>query len=226
MTLVALVPMRHHSQRVPGKNYRPLGSKPLFHYIIESLLNCPEIDRVVVDTDSPPVMDGLRQHFPQVTLIERPEHLRADETPTNEVLLHDTAQVQADFYLQTHSTNPLLRSETISRAIQTFLSSYPAHDSLFSVTRWQTRLWDQLGRAINHNPAILLQTQDLPPVYEENSCIYIFTRQNLVARRNRLGERPLLFEIGASEAWDIDEELDFAIVDFLMRQGIGDNGER
>ena len=226
MTLVALVPMRHHSQRVPGKNYRPLGSKPLFHYIIESLLSCPEIDQVVVDTDSPPVMDGLRQHFPKVTLIERPEHLRADETPTNEVLLHDTAQVQADFYLQTHSTNPLLRPETISRAIQTFLSSYPAYDSLFSVTRWQTRLWDQLGRAINHNPAILLQTQDLPPVYEENSCIYIFTRQNLVARRNRLGERPLLFEIGASEAWDIDEELDFAIVDFLMRQGIGDNGER
>lgn len=226
MTLVALVPMRHHSQRVPGKNYRPLGGKPLFHHIIESLLSCPEIDQVVVDTDSPPVMDGLRQHFPKVTLIERPEHLRADETPTNEVLLHDTAQVQADFYLQTHSTNPLLRPETISRAIQTFLSSYPAYDSLFSVTRWQTRLWDQLGRAINHNPAILLQTQDLPPVYEENSCIYIFTRQNLVARRNRLGERPLLFEIGASEAWDIDEELDFAIVDFLMRQGIGDNGER
>lgn len=226
MTIIALVPMRHHSQRVPGKNYRPLGSKPLFHYIIESLLSCPEIDQVVVDTDSSPVMDGVRQNFPQVTLIERPEHLRADETPTNEVLLHDTAQVQADFYLQTHSTNPLLRPETISRAIQTFLSSYPAYDSLFSVTRWQTRLWDQLGRAINHNPAILLQTQDLPPVYEENSCIYIFTRQNLVARRNRLGERPLLFEIGASEAWDIDEELDFAIVDFLMRQGIGDNGER
>ena len=222
VTLTALVPMRHHSQRVPGKNYRPLGGKPLFHHILESLLACQQIDRVVVDTDSPPVMNSLRQHFPQVTIIERPEHLRTNETPTNEVLLHDTAQVQADFYLQTHSTNPLLRPETISRSIQTFLSSYPAYDSLFSVTRWQTRLWDQLGRAINHNPAILLQTQDLPPVYEENSCIYIFTRQTLVARRNRLGERPLLFEIDASEAWDIDEELDFAIVDFLMKQGIRD----
>ncbi len=81
----------------------------------------------------------------------------------------------------------------------------------------QTRLWDQLGRAINHNPAILLQTQDLPPVFEENSCIYIFTRQTLLARRNRLGDRPLMFEIDAAEAWDIDEELDFSIVEFLMR---------
>jgi CMP-N-acetylneuraminic acid synthetase len=226
MSLVALVPMRHHSQRVPGKNYRPLGDKPLFHYIIGSLLACPEIDQVVVDTDSSPVMDGLRQHFPQVVVIERPEHLRADETSMNEVLLYDTAQVPADFYLQTHSTNPLLRTETISRAIQAFRTSHPAYDSLFSVTRWQTRLWDSLGRAINHNPAILLQTQDLPPVYEENSCIYIFTRQILEARRNRLGERPLLFEIGAAEAWDIDEMLDFEIVNFLMTLPINETTDK
>jgi CMP-N-acetylneuraminic acid synthetase len=124
--------------------------------------------------------------------------------------------VQADFYLQTHSTNPLLRTETISEAIDQFLTGYPAYDSLFSVTRLQSRLWDQLGRAINHNPNILLQTQDLPPVYEENSCIYIFTRQLLLARRNRIGERPMLYEIEAAEAWDIDDEVDFAITDFLL----------
>jgi CMP-N-acetylneuraminic acid synthetase len=125
--------------------------------------------------------------------------------------------VEADFYLQTHSTNPLLRPETVSKAIQTFLADYPAHDSLFSVTRLQTRLYDQHGQALNHDPNILLQTQDLPPVYEENSCLYLFTRENLSRRRNRLGERPLMFEIEAEEAWDIDDELDFAITDFLMQ---------
>ena len=134
----------------------------------------------------------------------------------NEILAYDTEQVSADFYLQTHSTNPLLRPQTISAAIQALLFNYPMYDSLFSVTRLQTRLWDQLGRAINHNAAILLQTQDLPPVYEENSCLYIFTRQTLLARRNRLGERPLMYPIDPAEAWDIDEELDFEIVNFLM----------
>jgi CMP-N-acetylneuraminic acid synthetase len=218
ITLAALVPMRHNSQRVSGKNYRPLAGKPLFHHIIETLLACPEVTQVVIDTDSEPVMDGLRQHFPQVMVLERPENLRADTIPMNEILSYDTAQVAADFYLQTHSTNPLLRPETISSAIQKFLSAYPVYDSLFSVTRLQTRLWDQLGRAINHNPAILLRTQDLPPVFEENSCLYIFTRQNLLARRNRLGERPMMFEIAAAEAWDIDEELDFAFADFLMKK--------
>jgi CMP-N-acetylneuraminic acid synthetase len=216
--IVALVPMRHHSQRVSGKNYRLLNGKPLYQHVIETLLACPEIDQVVVNTDSAPIIKGLNAEFPQVLVIERPEHLRADDIPMNEILAHDTSQVQADFYLQTHSTNPLLRTETFSHAIQALASNYPAYDSLFGVTRLQTRLWDQLGRAINHNPAILLQTQDLPPVYEENSCIYIFTRQILLARRNRLGERPMMFEIDAAEAWDIDEELDFAIVDFLMKQ--------
>ncbi|MBO9368404.1 MAG: acylneuraminate cytidylyltransferase family protein [Chloroflexi bacterium] len=217
MTLIALVPMRHHSQRVPGKNYRPLAGKPLFHYIIETLLRVPEIDQIVVDTDSETVMEGLRRHFPQVRVLERPERLRGDAVPMNEILLYDSEQFAADFYLQTHSTNPLLRAETVRKAIQTFLASYPTYDSLFSVTRLQTRLYDQLGRAINHNPAILLQTQDLPPVFEENSCLYLFTRQTLAARRNRIGERPLMFEIPRLEAVDIDEEEDFVLAEALMR---------
>ena len=216
-TITALVPMRHHSQRVPGKNYRPLAGKPLFHHVIDSLLACKEITEVVVDTDSQPVMDGLRAHFPMVHILERPEQLRPDTISMNAILEYDTSQVQADFYLQTHSTNPLLRPGTISRAVQSLLEHYPANDSLFSVTRLQKRLWTQHGRAINHDPGVLLQTQDLPPVYEENSCIYIFTRQTLLKRHNRLGEHPVMFEMDAMESWDIDDELDFAIAEFLMQ---------
>lgn len=218
MNIVALVPMRHHSQRVPGKNYRVLAGKPLFHHIIETLLVVPQINQIVVDTDSNEVMDGLKQHFPSVNIINRPESLRADDTPMNEILIHDTGLFPADFYLQTHSTNPLLKPESISKAIQLLLTNYPNYDSLFSVTRLQTRLYDKDGNALNHNPKELIQTQDLPPVYEENSCIYIFTRENLLAKRHRISDKPLMFAIDADEAWDIDEELDFAICDFLLKR--------
>ena len=226
MEIAALVPMRHHSQRVPGKNYRPLAGKPLYQHILETLQAVPEIDTVIVDTDSEPVMDGVRRlastrlsaGYPDLKLIQRPEHLRADDVPMNDILLYDTAQAQADFYLQTHSTNPLLKPETISRAIQSLISNYPKYDSLFSVTRLQTRLYWQDGRAINHNSLELIQTQGLPPVYEENSCIYVFTRENLERKKHRIGDKPLMFEISADEAWDIDEELDFEIADFLMRK--------
>ena len=216
-TIAALVPMRHNSERVPGKNYRDLAGKPLFHHILLALGACPEIDEIVVDTDSPTVSEGIREHFPQVTLLERPEHLRAGEIPMNDILLHDTAQVQADFYLQTHSTNPLLSSETISGATQTFLENSPTKDSLFSVTPLHTRLYDADSQAINHNPTELLRTQDLPPIYEENSCIYIFSRDTLETYNHRIGASPLMFPINPAEALDIDEELDFQIANFLMR---------
>lgn len=216
--IVALVPMRHHSERVAGKNYRPTAGRPLYAYILGTLLSCSEIAQVVVDTDSPIIMEGIKENFSAVQVWERPDHLRAGDVPMNEILLYDVDQIEADFYLQTHSTNPLLRPETVSLSIRTFLENYPTYDSLFSVTRLQTRLWDSLGRAVNHNPAVLLRTQDLPPVYEENSCLYIFTRQTLVDRYNRLGERPLMFPIDRAEAWDIDEELDFQIAEYLLER--------
>ncbi len=214
--IVALVPMRHHSQRVHGKNYRLLAGIPLYCHILTTLSACPEIDEIVVDTDSPEIITGLAKQFMAVTVLERPENLRADTVPMNEILLYDTAQVKADLYLQTHSTNPLVKPATLSKAISTLKNNFPAYDSLFAVTRLQVRLWDALARPINHNPNILLQTQDLPPVYEENSCFYIFTRATLENKRNRLGDRPYLFEIDRSEAYDIDEEEGFLIADLLL----------
>ncbi|MDY6986516.1 MAG: acylneuraminate cytidylyltransferase family protein [Thermodesulfobacteriota bacterium] len=223
--IVALVPMRHHSERVPGKNYRPFAGRPLYHRIVETLLTCPMVAEVVIDTDSAFIMDDATKHFPQVRILERPDHLKAGTVPMNDVLLYDAAQIESDFYIQTHSTNPLLKSETISKAIGRFFDNRSRFDSLFSVTRIQSRLWDHLTRAINHDPAVLLRTQDLPPCYEENSCLYIFSRHTLENRHNRIGRRPLMFEIDPMEAWDIDEEWDFRIAEFLYIEREGETDD-
>ena len=150
--IVALIPMRHHSQRVRNKNFRDLAGKPLFHYIIDTLSACPEIDRIVVNTDSQPIQDDLAAHYPQVTVLVRPPELCADDIPMNDILLYDTEHVTADLYLQTHSTNPLLKTDTVSKAIHNFLDKQNEYDSLFSVTRLQTRLWDRLHPAHQSRP--------------------------------------------------------------------------
>ena len=219
MKIAAFVPMRHHSVRVEGKNYRMMNGKPLYHWIMEALLNVPEIDQVVVDTDSQVVIEGLAKDFPQVLPLLRPENLRADDVPMNEILMYDTSQIKADYYLQTHSTNPLLKSATISAAIRALLDKAYLYDSLFSVTEVKKRYWDQLARPINHNQNILLRTQDLPPIYEENSCIYLFTREVLEKKHTRIGDRPLLFPIPAREAQDIDDEFEFAVTELMMKLG-------
>lgn len=214
--IVALVPMRHHSERVPGKNYRLLNGRPLYAYVLSSLLQSGAVARIVVDTDSPDIREGIQRAFPSVTLLERPLELRVGSVPMNQVLLHDVQSVPAPFYLQTHSTNPLLTAGSIAAAVQAFRSAVSEYDSLFSVTRWQKRLWDRSGTPLNHDPSVLLNTQDLPPVYEENSCLYLFEREGFLRRRNRIGERPLMFEIPASEAIDIDEEDDFRMLEALL----------
>jgi CMP-N-acetylneuraminic acid synthetase len=216
--IVAFVPMRHDSERVKGKNYRPLGGRPLYHHIVSSLLACPQIAEVVIDTDSPLIAGEAESVFPEVRVLPRPEHLLGGDVPMNDVLLSDIEQVQADLYVQTHSTNPLLRTETIQAALEAFLDARDLHDSLFTVTPLHTRLWTPDGVAINHDPAVLLRTQDLPPVMEENSCLYVFDAATLRQRGNRIGERPLLYPLDSHEACDIDDELDWMLVEALYAQ--------
>jgi len=216
--IAALMPMRHSSERVPGKNYRPFGNGlPLFHHMVDTLIASKRVDVIVIDTDSPTIKEQCAEKYPEVVVLDRPEHLLGGMTPMNDILLHDVKQVEADFYLQTHSTNPLLKPETVGNAIDTFLANYPIYDSLFSVTKVQTRFYDSLARAVNHNPNILIRTQDLPPLFEENSCLYLFARETLERDHARIGKRPFLFEIERYEAVDIDEEIDFRIAEEMFR---------
>ncbi len=214
--VVALLPMRHHSVRVEGKNYRHLAGVPLFHYILRTLSRCPSISGVVIDTDSDVIRRDVEKSFPGVTLLTRPMDLCGDDVPMTEILFHDASQISADLFLQTHSTNPFLKSETIERALACWREVRDIHDSLFSVTRIQARLWDSAVRPLNHNPWVLLRTQDLPPVFLENSNFYIFPPDLIKASRRRIGDRPKLFEIGPLESLDIDDEATFALADSLM----------
>lgn len=218
--IVAIVPMRHASERVPGKNYRKFAGKPLYHHIVATLLSCPEVADVVIDTDSDLIIEDAKKAFPKVVLCLRPDHLRNEMTPMNDVLLNTVKLIEADFYLQTHSTNPLLRSSSISGAINALMSQLSDHDSLFSVTRLQTRLWTSGTKPLNHDQSVLLRTQDLDPVFEENSCIYLFSRASLEKHKNRIGLRPLMYEIDKLESQDIDTEEDFTLAETLYKLNI------
>lgn len=216
MKTAAIVPMRGDSERIKGKNYRDFAGRPLFHHIVESLLNCQLVQEVYIDTDSSLIIEDAHERFPEVKTLVRPEALRGGSISMNAVLENTLTQIESDLYLQTHSTNPLLRTGTISTAIETLLDD-STHDSLFSVTRLQTRLYDSDGIALNHDPHVLLRTQDLRPVYEENSNLYLFTKPSFLSRKNRVGANPILFEVSPDEAWDIDEETDFIIAELLYK---------
>lgn len=206
--LVALLPMKAHSARVSGKNFRPFAGKPLFRWILDTLLSVEEIDQIVINTDARGILaeNGLVSGG-KVLIRDRQPEICGDFVSMNLVLADDLENVPAETYLMTHTTNPLLSRETIKAAIAEYQKERDrGADSLFSVNRHQTRFYRQDGSPINHDPNNLVRTQDLEPWFEENSNLYLFTPQSFAATRARIGCKPALFETPRMESADIDDQ--------------------
>ena len=216
--LVALLPMKAHSERVPGKNFRALGAKPLYAWILDTLLALDDIATVVINTDAAAELgDDARLRQPRVLLRERSAALCGDFVSMNLIIADDIAAVPADSYLMTHVTNPFLSAATIRAAVADYDAGVAAGkgDSMFAVTRHQTRFYRADGSAINHDPSNLIRTQDLEPWFEENSCLYLFSAASFSRTQARIGERPMLFPIPKREAVDIDDQDDWHVAALL-----------
>lgn len=213
---VALLPMKANSQRVKGKNFRPLHGKPLFRWILDSLLANEAIDCVVINTDARAILaeNGLVDSD-RVIIRDRKPELCGDTVSMNLILADDIAAMPAETYLMTHTTNPMLTSATIAEALAAYRAaiSTGAADSLFTVNKIQTRFYRADASAVNHDPDNLIQTQDLEPWFEENSNLYIFSPGSFAAANARIGKKPVLHVMDKTEAIDIDTPEDWALAE-------------
>ncbi|MEM9705434.1 MAG: acylneuraminate cytidylyltransferase family protein [Pseudomonadota bacterium] len=224
--VTALLPMKAHSARVKSKNFRDIAGKPLFRWILDTLCETQEIDRVVINTDARDILadNGLSEgdYDGKVMIRDRKPEICGDFVSMNLVLADDILNVESDHYFMTHTTNPLLSVDTIREMFKAYQANASA-DSLFTVNRLQTRFYSQEGAPINHDPNNLVRTQDLPPYMEENSVGYIFTKDSFQKTDARIGEAPVLFETPPLESVDIDEQSDWFIAEsLLMRVSAGE----
>ena len=215
-TYCALLPMKGHSERVPRKNLRVIAGKPLCHWVLEQLVEIEAITLILVDTDSEELAE-LVAEVPKCRVVPRPTELCGDFVSMNRVIAHDLS-LAPDYshFLQTHATNPLLSAVTLRHALTRY--EVGDVDSVFSVTRHQARFFDAKQKAINHDPALLLRTQDLPPLFEENSNFYIFGRESFSKNQARIGSEPAMVEVPKLEAIDIDEPSDWDLAEALLLQ--------
>ena len=212
----ALIFMKAFSERVPRKNIKKLCGKPLFHWILDSMSESNYISEIIINTDSKEIAESATSNY-DVTIHMRPKNLNnIDSNEANQIIEYDLSKTNGEYFFQSHSTNPLLSSETIDRAIEEYFSN--KFDSLMSVTEKRKRYFTLDGEPINHNPKDLVKTQNCKLLYEENSCIYIFSREVFEKNINRIGNNPMLYPISPIESMDIDEPLDFEIAEFLMQR--------
>ena len=219
MNITLLLPMKGNSERVPNKNLKLFNGKPLFHAIINELITSKYINKVIINTDSDLIAESAINTYQDfVTIHKRPKNIQGDFVSMNKIIEYDLNNSDSDIYIQTHSTSPLLAIKSLDAAIEKMINKVTDFDSIFSVTKIQTRFYDKSGNPYNHDPQKLLRTQDLEPLFEENSGFYIFTKESFKnANNKRIGLNPLMFEIDKIEAIDIDEPSDFTIAETLHK---------
>lgn len=225
--IVVLLPIKANSNRVPGKNFRDFCGKPLFRWILDTLLSVDAIDQIIINTDGFPLLEkyGL-PNTERITIRERKAEICGDDVSMNLILADDIAKIDADIYLMTHTTNPLLSKETILKAIDNFTDaqSRGIADSLFTVNKIQARFYRADVSPINHALDNLIPTQNLEPWYEENSNLYIFTKKSFNRTTARIGKKPMMLVTKAIESSDIDtpEDWDKAVIatQYLIQKGL------
>ena len=126
-------------------------------------------ESIIVDTDSNLIAQNIKDCFnDEVIVINRPEYIHDGVNVINKIIDYDLSQVDGEYFMQTHSTNPLLTTDTIDKAIEKYFENINIYYSIFGVTQIQTRFYDKDVKAVNHNSDEMLRTQDLEPLYEEN----------------------------------------------------------
>ncbi|MCF8275165.1 MAG: acylneuraminate cytidylyltransferase family protein [Flavobacteriales bacterium] len=216
---VALLPMKANSERVVGKNFKNFAGKPLFKWVLEALLAVDEIEKVIINTDARHILaDNGLVETDRIIIRDRPIEIQGDFVSMNRVIEDDIKNVASESYLMTHTTNPNISANTFAKAIEEYQKGLAAgFDSLFSVTKQQTRFYREDGSAVNHDPNVLLRTQDLEAWFEENSCLYVFSNKAFEQTNARIGKKPMLFETPRFESIDIDDAQSWKLAELVKK---------
>lgn len=214
MKTVAFVPIRLNSQRVVGKNLRPLGGRPMMTYLLQSLAAAKNIDQVYVYCSSREV----EQYLPEgVKLLLRDERLDSNTTLGAEIYDAFVSEVDADIYILAHATSPFIRTSTIEQAVAKVASG--EHDSAFSAERIQTFTWWQ-GKPLNYSLKNIPRTQELEPIYVETSAFFVFEREVWTEQHRRIGDKPYVAVTDRIESIDIDNPDDFTLAEAIVAAGL------
>jgi len=215
--ITALIPIKRNSQRIPNKNFLEINSKPLFFWIIDSLLNSEFVDEIVINYDDDYTLQEVSKYFDSIKFCKRPDKLLGDDISMNKIIESSLKDCTNETIIQVHTTSPLLKTKTIDKAIKFHLDK---KQDIFSVNKLYERFYDKDLRPINHDINTLVQTQDLEPLYVENSALYIFTKENFRQNNNRINDKSDIFEVIFPENIDIDNFEDFELASIFLEKNI------
>ncbi len=213
MKTVAMIPIKLGSQRIPQKNIKPFfDGTPLMSFIQKICLDAKMIDEVYIYSSDEEVSEYT---LPGVKFLLRPKWLDADSVNANDIINEFMKTVDADIYVNTHTTSPFAKPETLDACVEKVMSG--EYDSAFCAEVIRTFMWLD-GKPLNFDPSNFPRTQDLPKIFGETSIAYVFTRESFKKHNRRLGEKSWVQEVDKIEAIDIDYPEDFDIANAIYKE--------
>lgn len=210
MKIVAIVPIKLNNERLPGKNTKLLGGKPLIRYILETLNSVPEIDARYVYCSDPSICDYL---IKGISFLKRPDYLDLPTSNFTQIFSEFSGNVRADIYVYAHATAPFVKADTIRKGINAVVSGQ--YDSAFCAEKLQDFIWCN-GEPLNFYAENYPRSQDLPVYYRETSGVYVFKREVFERHNRRIGDKPFILEGNRCEAVDINTPADFKLAEYFL----------
>jgi CMP-N-acetylneuraminic acid synthetase len=225
MNILALIPARGGSKRVPNKNIRNLGNKPLINWTIERALSTPELSKVIVSTDDPIIAEIAESAGANVPWL-RPKELAGDRSSSADVAIHaidwyEEENGKIDGVLLLQPTSPFRTIKTIQRAINLFKEFEGSSLVGVSLARnhplYRLDKEDKFLVPCSFQTDSSIKSQEFSQIYEINGAIYLISPNELRLRHSFIGKnlRPVITN-SPIESLDLDTELDFKIAESFL----------
>ena len=215
MKIKALVAVRSGSQRVVNKNIRPFAGSSLLEIKIQQLKRIPNLDGVVVNSNDEEMLKIARGLGCET--VKREEYYASNQVSMSDVYRNMAENFDGDVVAYINVTNPLLRDETITNAIEEYKKLEEKHDSLNSAHLIKEFLFKD-NLPINYDLRNQPRSQDLPDIAALNFAVSIISRENMIECKNVVGYRPNIYLIDEVEATDIDNQIDFDFAEFMYKR--------
>lgn len=211
---VAVIPFKENSERVPGKNFKNLGGKPLYQHIIQKALKS-NLEKIFICTNSESAKEEVKKMGPRIEVLACPDWYFGKAVTGDKLLSIPAKAIDADIYVQLFATAPFLRAETIDMAIST-LQERTEYDSVLTVVPKHDWVWYK-GQPITYYPGNLPRSQDASPIIVESTGLYAMTKDALLSLQRRVGNHPYFLEVDEIEGWDIDTPLQFKLAELFIQ---------
>lgn len=209
MRIAAIMPIKMKNERCPGKNTRMLGPKPLLQHELDSLCSLNLLDSISVYCSTEDIVPFLPKG---VQFVQRPTHLDLPTSNFTQIFESYMSVCDADIYVYAHATAPFVTPQSMRECIEAVVSG--EYDSAFCAIKLQDYLWKD-NKPLNFDATNLPRTQDLEPIYQETSGVYVFTKEVFNRYHRRIGVKPYIKELSFKESIDIDTPEDFELAELF-----------